>query len=144
MSYLIFKLSKHINIKSKSVQESLSKLTTFTQESFSGISVIKSNTIEDVVINQMSEYSDDTKQKNIDLAKFQSWFFPLMILLIGISNLIVIFVGGNKYIIGEIELGILAEFIIYVNMLTWPVATVGWVTSIVQQAEASQKELMNF
>ena len=144
LSYLIFKLSKHINIKSKSVQESLSKLTTFTQESFSGISVIKSNTIEDVVINQMSEYSDDTKQKNIDLAKFQSWFFPLMILLIGISNLIVIFVGGNKYIIGEIELGILAEFIIYVNMLTWPVATVGWVTSIVQQAEASQKRINEF
>ena len=144
LSYLIFKLSKHINIKSKSVQESLSKLTTFTQESFSGISVIKSNTIEDVVFNQMSEYSDDTKQKNIDLAKFQSWFFPLMILLIGISNLIVIFVGGNKYIIGEIELGILAEFIIYVNMLTWPVATVGWVTSIVQQAEASQKRINEF
>ena len=144
LSYLIFKLSKHINIKSKSVQESLSKLTTFTQESFSGISVIKSNTIEDVVVNQMSEYSDDTKQKNIDLAKFQSWFFPLMILLIGISNLIVIFVGGNKYIIGEIELGILAEFIIYVNMLTWPVATVGWVTSIIQQAEASQKRINEF
>jgi len=144
LSYLIFKLSKHINIKSKSVQESLSKLTTFTQESFSGISVIKSNTIEDVVINQMSEYSNDTKQKNIDLAKFQSWFFPMMILLIGISNLIVIFVGGNKYIIGEIELGILAEFIIYINMLTWPVATVGWVTSIVQQAEASQKRINEF
>lgn len=144
LSYLIFKLSKYINIKSKSVQESLSKLTTFTQESFSGISVIKSNTIEDVVVNQMSEYSDDTMQKNIDLAKFQSWFFPLMILLIGISNLIVIFVGGNKYIIGEIELGILAEFIIYVNMLTWPVATVGWVTSIVQQAEASQKRINEF
>ena len=144
LSYLIFILSKFINIKSKRVQESLSKLTTFTQESFSGISVIKSNTIEDVVVNQMSEYSDDTKQKNIDLAKFQSWFFPLMILLIGISNLIVIFVGGNKYIIGEIELGILAEFIIYVNMLTWPVATVGWVTSIVQQAEASQKRINEF
>ena len=144
LSYLIFKLSKHINIKSKSVQESLSKLTTFSQESFSGISIIKTNTIEDVVINNMSKYSNDTKQKNIDLAKFQSWFFPLMILLIGISNLIVIFVGGNKYIIGEIELGILAEFIIYVNMLTWPVATVGWVTSIVQQAEASQKRINEF
>tara|TARA_B100000242_G_scaffold279276_1_gene237652 strand:+ start:6375 stop:8144 length:1770 start_codon:yes stop_codon:yes gene_type:complete len=144
LSYLIFKLSKHINIKSKSVQESLSKLTTFSQESFSGISIIKSNTIEDVVIDKMSKYSNDTKQKNIDLAKFQSWFFPLMILLIGVSNLIVIFVGGNKYIIGEIELGILAEFIIYVNMLTWPVATVGWVTSIVQQAEASQKRINEF
>lgn len=144
LSYMIFKLSKHINTKSKSVQESLSKLTIFTQESFSGISVIKSNTIEEKVVNQMSVYSNNTKQKNIDLAKFESWFFPMMILLIGISNLIVIFVGGNKYIIGEIELGILAEFIIYVNMLTWPVATVGWVTSIVQQAEASQKRINEF
>ncbi len=144
LSYLIFKLSKKINIKSKKVQESLSKITTFTQESFSGISVIKSNTIEKEVINSMMNYSYDTKQKNIDLAKFQSWFFPMMILLIGVSNIIVIYVGGNQYINNQIDLGVLAEFIIYVTMLTWPVATVGWVTSIVQQAEASQKRINEF
>jgi len=144
LSFLIFKLSKKINIKSKKVQESLSRITTYTQESFSGISVIKSNTIEKEVINSMMNYSNDIKQKNIDLAKFQSWFFPMMILLIGISNIIVIFIGGKQYINNEIDLGVLAEFIIYVTMLTWPVATVGWVTSIVQQAEASQKRINEF
>ena len=144
LSILIYKLSRQINIKSKKVQESLSKLTTFSQESFSGISIIKSNTIENKVNDFMTDFSNETKNKSIDLAKFQSWFFPMMILLIGLSNLLVIYVGGNQYINGEINLGVLAEFIIYVNMLTWPVATVGWVTSIVQQAEASQKRINEF
>ena len=144
LSFLIFKLSKKINIKSKKVQESLSRITTYTQESFSGISVIKSNTIQNEVINSMMNYSNDTKQKNIDLAKFQSWFFPMMILLIGISNIIVIFIGGSEFINGNIEIGVIAEFIIYVNMLTWPVTLVGWVTSIVKQAEASQKRINEF
>ena len=144
LSILIYKLSKQINIKSKRVQESLSKLTTFSQESFSGISIIKSNTIEDKVNDFMIEFSSETKDKSVDLAKFQSWFFPMMLLLIGCSNILVIFIGGNQYINGEINLGVLAEFIIYVNMLTWPVATVGWVTSIVQQAEASQKRINEF
>ena len=144
LSILIYKLSRKINIKSKKVQESLSKLTTFSQESFSGISIIKSNTIENKVNEFMKEFSNETKKKSIDLAKFQSWFFPMMILLIGLSNLLVIYVGGNQYINGEINLGVLAEFIIYVNMLTWPVATVGWVTSIIQQAEASQKRINEF
>ena len=144
LSIFIYKLSKQINIKSKRVQESLSRLTTFSQESFSGISIIKSNTIEDKVTDFMNKFSNDTKDKSIDLAKFQSWFFPMMILLIGISNIIVIYIGGNQYINGDIDLGVLAEFIIYVNMLTWPVATVGWVTSIVQQADASQKRINEF
>ena len=144
LSVLIYKLSRQINIKSKKVQESLSKLTTFSQESFSGISIIKSNTIENKVNDFMTDFSNETKNKSIDLAKFQSWFFPMMILLIGLSNLLVIYVGGNQYINGEINLGVLAEFIIYVNMLTWPVATVGWVTSIIQQAEASQKRINEF
>ena len=144
LSILIYKLSRQINIKSKRVQESLSKLTTFSQESFSGISIIKSNTIEDKVNDFMIAFSSETKDKSVDLAKFQSWFFPMMLLLIGCSNILVIFIGGNQYINGEINLGVLAEFIIYVNMLTWPVATVGWVTSIVQQAEASQKRINEF
>ena len=144
LSILIYKLRRQINIKSKRVQESLSKLTTFSQESFSGISIIKSNTIEDKVNDFMIEFSSETKDKSIDLAKFQSWFFPMMLLLIGCSNILVIFIGGSQYINGEINLGVLAEFIIYVNMLTWPVATVGWVTSIVQQAEASQKRINEF
>lgn len=145
LSFVIYKLSKLINYRSKVVQESLSGLSSFTQEQFSGISVIKSYTIENTVNKEFEALSTGNRQKQIDLAKVQALFFPLMILLIGVSNLLVIFIGGKQYIDGEIEnLGTIAEFIIYVNMLTWPVATVGWVTSIVQQAEASQKRINEF
>tara|TARA_B100000963_G_scaffold220585_1_gene192245 strand:- start:4878 stop:6629 length:1752 start_codon:yes stop_codon:yes gene_type:complete len=144
LSLIIYKLSKKINIKSLKVQESLSKLTTIAQESFSGISIIKSYTIEDELNKHIQEISTETKNRHVDLAKFQSWFLPMMVLLIGMSNILVIYIGGNQFIDGKIELGILAEFIIYVNMLTWPVATVGWVTSIVQQAEASQARINQF
>ena len=144
LSFIIYKLSKKINTKSLKVQESLSKLTTIAQESFSGISIIKSYTIEDELNKHIQEISTETKNRHVDLAKFQSWFLPMMVLLIGMSNILVIYIGGNQFIDGKIELGILAEFIIYVNMLTWPVATVGWVTSIVQQAEASQSRINQF
>ena len=144
LSFIIYKLSKKINIKSLKVQESLSKLTTIAQESFSGISIIKSYTIEDELNKHIQEISTETKNRHVDLAKFQSWFLPMMVLLIGVSNILVIYIGGNQFMDGKIELGILAEFIIYVNMLTWPVATVGWVTSIVQQAEASQARINQF
>jgi ATP-binding cassette subfamily B multidrug efflux pump len=144
LSFIIYKLSKKINTKSLKVQESLSKLTTIAQESFSGISIIKSYTIENELNKHIQEISNETKNRHVDLAKFQSWFLPMMVLLIGVSNILVIYIGGNQFIDGKIELGILAEFIIYVNMLTWPVATVGWVTSIVQQAEASQARINQF
>ena len=144
LSIIIYKLSRKINIKSLKVQESLSSLTTLVQESFSGISIIKSYTIESELNKHIENISYDTQLKHIDLAKFQSWFLPMMVLLIGLSNILVIFIGGNQFINGKIELGILAEFIIYVNMLTWPVATVGWVTSIVQQADASQSRINQF
>lgn len=145
LSFVIYKLSRLINHRSKIVQESLSGLSSFTQEQFSGISVIKSYTIEPSVNNEFEKLSVENRKKQIDLAKVQALFFPLMILLIGVSNLLVIYTGGKQYISGEIEnIGTIAEFIIYVNMLTWPVATVGWVTSIVQQAEASQKRINEF
>ena len=145
LSFVIYKLSRLINHRSKIVQESLSGLSSFTQEQFSGISVIKSYTIEPSVNNEFEKLSVENRKKQIDLAKVQALFFPLMILLIGVSNLLVIYIGGKQYINGEIEnIGTIAEFIIYVNMLTWPVATVGWVTSIVQQAEASQKRINEF
>jgi ATP-binding cassette subfamily B protein len=144
LSFIIYKISKMINIRSKIVQEYLSKLTTFTQESFSGVKIIKTYTIEDSINQSLRVIASDSREKNMSLVKIQSWFFPLMILLIGTSNILVIYVGGIQYMNGEIELGLLAEFIIYVTMLTWPVATVGWVTSIVQQAEASQKRINEF
>lgn len=144
LSLAIYKLSKAINTRSTAVQETLSDLSTFTQESFSGIAVIKSYGIQSKINEDFAELTVLSKEKNVDLAKIQAWFFPLMILLIGFSNILVIFIGGNQYIEGTLEIGVLAEFIIYVNMLTWPVATVGWVTSIVQQAEASQKRINDF
>ena len=144
LSYIIYKISIVINLKSKIVQEYLSKLTTYTQESFSGVKIIKTYTIEKNINNGLAKLASGSRRKNMSLVKTQAWFFPLMILLIGISNILVVFIGGNQYMNNEIELGVLAEFIIYVNMLTWPVATVGWVTSIVQQAEASQKRINQF
>ncbi|MFK2820728.1 ABC transporter ATP-binding protein [Flavobacteriaceae sp. LMIT009] len=145
LSALIYFLSKEIHKRSTIVQEYLSKLSTYAQESFSGISVIKAYSIEALTNHDFEVLSTENRQKQIDLTKVQALFFPLMILLIGTSNLLVIYIGGQQYINGEIEsIGIIAEFIIYVNMLTWPVATLGWVTSIVQQAEASQKRINEF
>lgn len=145
LSIAVYRLSVAIHKRSTIVQQYLSKLTTFTQESFSGISVIKAYGIEPRISNDFVELSDGSKEKNIDLVKVQALFFPMMILLIGISNLMVIYIGGNQYINGTIQdFGTIVEFLIYVNMLTWPVAVVGWVTSMVQQAEASQKRINEF
>jgi ATP-binding cassette subfamily B protein len=144
LSVLIYKISKQIHKRSTVVQEYLSKLSTFTQESFSGVSVIKAYGIEPQTSAKFNTLSTTSKEKQLSLVRVQAFFFPIMILLIGISNLIVIYIGGKQYISGLISLGTIIEFIIYVNMLTWPVATVGWVTSIVQQAEASQKRINEF
>ena len=144
LSISIFYISKVINKRSAIVQEYLSKLTTYNQEFFSGVNVVKSYGIEPMVIAGFDKLADKSKEKNISLYKIQALFFPLMILLIGISNLTVIYIGGKQYINGEISIGVIAEFILYVNMLTWPVAVVGWVTSMVQQAEASQKRINEF
>ena len=145
LSFFIYVLSKKIHKKSTIVQVWLAKLSTFTQESFSGVSVIKSYSIEDQINRDFDILSAESRQKNIDLVKVQALFFPLMIFLIGLSNVIVIYIGGLQYINGEIDsIGVIAKFIIYVNLLTWPVATVGWVTSVVQQAEASQKRINEF
>ncbi|MCF8272839.1 MAG: ABC transporter ATP-binding protein/permease [Flavobacteriaceae bacterium] len=145
LSIAIYKLSKEIHKRTTIVQEYLSKLSAFTQEAFSGISVIKAYAIEPQTATNFDELSTTSKQNQLNLVKVEAFFFPMMILLIGVSNLVVIYIGGLQYIDGKIEsLGTIAEFIIYVNMLTWPVATVGWVTSIVQQAEASQKRINEF
>lgn len=145
LSVSIYILSRVINNRSRIVQEYLSKLTTFTQEFFSGINVIKAYSIEKFSFKDFDDLANESKEKNISLYKAQALFFPLMVLLIGASNILVIYIGGMRYINGQIEsFGVIAEFIIYVNMLTWPVAVVGWVTSIVQQAEASQKRINEF
>lgn len=145
LSVLIYRISRIIHVRSTKVQEFLSELSTFTQETFSGISVIKAYGIEGRQSEEWNTLAQKGKDTSMALAKVNSWFFPLMILLIGISNLFVIYMGGREYINGEIaSTGVILKFIIYVNMLTWPVATVGWVTSIVQMAEASQKRINEF
>ena len=145
LSYAIFRISSEINIRSTVFQQYLSKVSSFTQEIFSGIRVIKAYSLEDQHQNNMVELAEESKSKSLSLARIQALFGPLMMALIGISNLVVIYFGGLMYINGTIKsIGTIAEFILYVNMLTWPVASLGWVSSMVQEAEASQKRINEF
>ena len=145
LAYSIFIISKEINRRSTLYQQNLSKLSTFTQEMFSGIRVIKAYALEKQKQDDFTVLSRDSKDKNMSLAKVNALFGPLMILLIGISNLVVIYVGGIMYINGDIpDIGVIAQFILYINMLTWPVASLGWISSMVQEAEASQKRINEF
>lgn len=145
LSFAIYKLSVAINKRSAEIQQFLSHLNTYTQESFSGIAVIKSYGILGRFNSDFVKLSDESKEKNVNLARVEAFFFPLMILLIGFSNLFVIYFGGMQYIDGKIEsVGVIVEFLLYVNMLTWPVASVGWITSMVQRAEASQERINEF
>ena len=147
LSYIIYKLSKEINSRSTIFQQYLSKVSSYTQEVFSGIRVIKAYSLEKQNQTIINELAQESKAKSMSLAKVQSLFGPLMVTLIGISNLVVIYFGGMMYIAHDPEIqniGIIAEFILYVNMLTWPVASIGWVSSLIQEAEASQKRVNEF
>ena len=145
LSYAIFRLSKQINVRSTIFQQYLSKISSFTQEVFSGIRVIKAYSLENIHQENLNNLSLESKEKSMSLAKVQSLFGPLMLALIGVSNLVVIYFGGMLYINGSIKsIGIIAEFILYVNMLTWPVASLGWISSMIQEAEASQKRINEF
>ncbi len=145
LSYAIFRLSSEINVRSTTFQQYMSKVSSFTQEIFSGIRVVKAYSLEKAQQQNMVDLSEESKQKSMSLAKVQSLFGPLMLALIGVSNLVVIYFGGMMYIDGRIAgIGIIAEFILYVNMLTWPVASLGWVSSMVQEAEASQTRINEF
>lgn len=140
----IYKVSSVMNKKSEIVQKQLSKLSSISQETFSGIRVIKSYIQEDFAQDQFMTAAEDYKQKNLSLVKVNALFFPLMILLIGLSTLFTIYIGGIEAIAGKIQVGDIATFVIYVNMLTWPVASLGWVTSLVQRAAASQERINEF
>ena len=145
LSFIIFRLSKEINKRSTIFQQYLSKVSSFTQEIFSGIRVLKAYALEKQYQNNLEDLAKESKTKSMSLAGVQSLFGPLMLALIGVSNLIVIYFGGMMYIDGTIKsIGTIAEFILYVNMLTWPVASLGWVSSLVQEAEASQKRINEF
>ena len=144
LSAAIYYISRVINIKSEKVQRQLSTLSTFCQESFSGIKVLKSYVKENDFIKDFSNESIIYKNKMLDLVRINAFFFPLMILLIGLSTILTIYIGGKETIAGNITTGNIAEFVIYVNMLTWPVASIGWVISIIQRAEASQERINEF
>ncbi len=147
LSYSIFKISSEIHKRSGAFQQNLSNLFSFTQEIFSGVRVIKAYAIEPNKQAEFVSLTQESKIKALNLAKVNSLFGPLMILLIGLSNLVVVFVGGSMYVNGNPEIasiGVIAQFILYINMLTWPVASLGWVSSLVQEAEASQKRINEF
>jgi len=144
LSILIYIVSNKINKKSEIVQEHLSQLSTFSQESFSGIRIIKSFVKEKFMNKELDREAEVYKEKNLNLVKLEAFFFPIMLLLIGLSTILTVYIGGMKTISGEISAGNIAEFIIYVNMLTWPVTALGWVTSLVQRAAASQSRINEF
>ena len=144
MSISIFYISKVIHQKSERVQIQLSKLSTFSQETFSGIRIIKSFTNEKSNSKFFETETKNYLKENVSLARTNALFFPFMLLLIGLSTLLTIYIGGKAAIAGNITTGTIAAFIIYVNILTWPMASIGWVTSIIQRADASQKRINEF
>lgn len=144
LAFLIYKVANLINIKSLAVQGQLSTLSTFSQESFSGMRVIKSYHKLNWFGNKFKEEALKYRAVNEELFRVNATFQPIMILMVGISTLLTIFVGGKLYFAGEITAGNITEFIYYVNLLTWPIASIGWVTSLVQSAAASMERLNEF
>ncbi len=144
LSYSIFYVNTIIHKRSDAIQSQLSRVTSFVQEAFSGIRVIKAFAVEDFSKEDFEAYSDEYRNRSLDLAKVDATFFPLMMFLTGLSTLITISVGGMLVIAGEISIGNIAEFVIYVNMLMWPVASLGVVTSMIQRASASQERINQF
>ncbi|MCG8322188.1 MAG: ABC transporter ATP-binding protein/permease [Cytophagales bacterium] len=144
LSISIYYVSNIINRRSEEIQRSLSSLSTFVQEAFSGIRVLKAFVRESYSMDAFTRESDDYKKKSLGLTFVNSLFMPLIMGLIGLSIILTIFVGGIEVINGSITFGNIAEFILYVNMLTWPVTALGWITSIIQRAEASQGRINEF
>jgi len=144
LSISIYYVSDLMNKKSEQVQSQQSRLSTYVQEAFSGIRILKSFVKEEASSNEFAKESEDYLKKNMELVRVNSFFFPLMLLLVGLSTLLTVYIGGKEVIAGRATNGNIAEFIIYVNMLTWPVASLGWVTSIIQRAAASQERINEF
>ncbi|MCR9052758.1 MAG: ABC transporter ATP-binding protein/permease [bacterium] len=144
LSVSIYYVSNLINKKSEIIQRQLAHLNTNAQEIYSGIRVVKSYVQEKPMLSFFRKESDIYREKALDLAKVDAFFYPLMVLLIGASTVITVYIGGLQVVRGSISTGNIAEFVIYVNMLTWPVTAIGWIASIVQQAAASQKRINEF
>lgn len=144
LSYIIYRISSTINKKSEITQKQQSALSTFVQESFSGIRVLKSYNRESYFNKSFAEETEYYKKASLNLAYVNAFFTPAIVLLIGLSTLLTIYIGGIKTINGEIDYGDIVQFIFYINMLTWPIASLGWVTSLIQRAAASQKRINEF
>ena len=144
LAFLVYKVANLINVKSLAVQEQLSTLSTFAQEGFSGMRVIKSYHRLDWFNRKLKKEAIEYRSVNEELFRVNATFQPIMILMVGISTLITIYVGGRLYFNGEVSAGNITEFIYYVNLLTWPIASIGWVTSLVQSAAASMERLNEF
>jgi ATP-binding cassette subfamily B multidrug efflux pump len=144
LAITIYYVNNIINFRSEKIQQRLSVLSSFVQENFSGIRVIKSYVREKNIRKNFAAESENYKTHSMALVKVQSLFFPTMLLLVGFSNVIIMYVGGVEVIKGTITPGNIAEFIVYLNMLTFPVMSLGWVTSLVQRAAASQKRINEF
>ena len=144
LSVTIYYVSDLINRRSTVIAQQIAKLNSTAQEVYSGIRVVKSYTQEASLARVFGEQTEDYRAKSMRLARVDAAFFPIMIVLIGASTIITVYVGGLKVISGAISPGNVAEFVIYINMLTWPVTAIGWIASIVQQAEASQRRINEF
>ena len=144
LSLSIYYVSNKVNIQSEKIQTKLSDISTFVQEAFSGIRVLKAFARESESTKNFDVLSSEYREESLKLAKINAFFFPVISTLIGLSTIITVYVGGLEVIKGTLTLGNIAEFIMYVNMLTWPVTSLGWITSIVQRAEASQRRINEF
>ena len=144
LSISIYYVSDLIHKKSEEIQQQLAVLNNTAQEVYAGIRVVKAYTQENSMLGFFTSQSQQYNQQSVSLARINALFYPLMILLIGISTLITVYAGGTLVVNGSISTGNIAEFVIYVNMLTWPVTSIGWIASIIQQASASQKRINEF
>lgn len=141
ISYVVYRIGKSINYKFEKVQEQFSDLTTKAQENLSGIKVVKAYVREDSETEGFRKMSVEYMKKNLELAKVQSFSYPIMFLLTGFSVIVVLYAGGNKIINGDLSIGELTAFIIYLGLLTWPIISLGWIINLTQRAEASMKRL---
>ncbi len=141
ISYVVYRIGKSINYKFEQVQDQFSQLTTKAQENLSGIKVVKAYVREDSETEGFKKMSLAYMDKNLELAKVQSFSYPIMFLLTGFSVIIVLYAGGNKIINNELTIGELTAFIIYLGLLTWPIISLGWIINLTQRAEASMKRL---
>ncbi|HEY3405085.1 MAG TPA: ABC transporter ATP-binding protein [Ohtaekwangia sp.] len=144
LSLSIFIVNNIIERRAEQIQKHQSRLSTFVQEAFSGIRVLKSFNRENDSIARFEKESDDYKKQSLKLTRMQSLFFPIIMGLVGISTILTVYAGSYEVINGNLTFGNIAEFIIYVNLLTWPVTSLGWTSSLVQRAEASQKRINEF